>query len=91
MSICEKCIHRIVCDHESGIRSQCMFFDEKRPHGEWLDVNGDGSVWKCSNCGETIGNYYCGNCGADMRKKSPCDNCIDDSDCDRCDVPLERR
>ena len=36
--------------------------------GEWIDVNGDGSLWRCSVCGETQCCYdnYCGNCGAKM-------------------------
>ena len=40
-----------------------------RPQGEWTDVNGDGSLWKCSNCGEMScckGNY-CPDCGAKMK------------------------
>lgn len=38
--------------------------------GTWEDVNGDGSLWKCSICGETScckGNF-CTDCGADMRE-----------------------
>lgn len=45
--------------------------DILRPHGEWIDVNGDGSLWKCSNCNETSccrGNF-CSDCGASMVKK----------------------
>ena len=36
--------------------------------GEWIDVNGDGSLWKCSNCGETscCRGKYCSDCGARM-------------------------
>ena len=88
MSICDKCTHRIVCDHESAYRKQCMFFEETRQRGEWK--NG-----MCTNCGaECFEDYYmrdiktefCHRCGADMRKKSPCDHCIDDSDCDRRDL-----
>lgn len=36
--------------------------------GEWIDVNGDGSLWRCSRCEDTVccnGNY-CPSCGADM-------------------------
>lgn len=39
-------------------------------HGEWIDVNGDGSLLECGNCHEKScckGNY-CPDCGADMRE-----------------------
>ena len=38
--------------------------------GKWIDVNGDGSLWKCSNCGETscCRGKYCSDCRADMRE-----------------------
>ena len=75
---------------------------EERPHGEWVDEglyaeNACQHVYQCTHCKEHIVEYpsemgsYCKYCGSDNRKKSPCDYCIDDSDCDRCDVPLERR
>ena len=37
-------------------------------HGYWIDVNGDGSLWRCSVCGETqcCNSNYCGDCGAKM-------------------------
>ena len=38
--------------------------------GEWIDVNGDGSIMKCSKCGDEVcckGNNFCPNCGARMR------------------------
>ena len=40
-----------------------------RVHGEWVDVNGDGSLWRCSRCEDTAccnGNY-CPTCGAQMK------------------------
>ncbi len=39
-------------------------------HGHWIDVNGDGSLWRCSVCGETqcCNSNYCGDCGAKMSK-----------------------
>lgn len=46
--------------------------DTTEDFGEWLDVNGDGSIMKCSKCGEEVcckGNNFCPNCGADMRRK----------------------
>ena len=54
--------------------------------GKWTDVNGDGSLWRCSVCGETQCCYdnYCGNCGAKMGKDeweepeiNPCRGCND--------------
>lgn len=38
--------------------------------GEWIDVNGDGSIMKCSRCGEEVcctNNNFCSNCGAKMK------------------------
>ena len=37
-------------------------------HGHWIDVNGDGSLWRCSVCGELqcCESNYCGDCGARM-------------------------
>lgn len=37
-------------------------------HRHWIDINGDGSLWKCSVCGETqcCNSNYCGDCGAKM-------------------------
>lgn len=37
-------------------------------HGHWIDVNGDGSLWRCSVCGELqcCKSNYCGDCGAKM-------------------------
>ena len=42
-----------------------------RPTGEWIDVNGDGTAWKCDQCGEIAccNDNFCPNCGADMRLK----------------------
>ena len=39
------------------------------PQGEWIDVNGDGSLWRCDQCKDTAcckGNF-CPNCGARMK------------------------
>ena len=46
---------------------EALRFD--RPQGEWIDVNGDGSLWRCSRCEDTAccnGNY-CPTCGAQMK------------------------
>ena len=89
-----------------GVKFMLEKIDEaptlERPHGEWVDEglyaeNACQHVYQCTHCKEHIVEYpsemgsYCKYCGSDNRKKSPCDYCIDDSDCDRCDVPLERR
>ena len=40
-----------------------------RPQGEWIDVNGDGSLWRCDQCKDAAcckGNF-CPNCGARMK------------------------
>ena len=40
-----------------------------RLQGEWIDVNGDGSLWRCDQCKDTAcckGNY-CPNCGCRMK------------------------
>ena len=69
---CLKCIHCRLCDYQ-GIPSnppQCDFYEE-RQNGEWIDVNGDGSIMKCSVCGDKVcckNNNFCPNCGADMRE-----------------------
>ena len=41
---------------------------EEVRHGQWIDVNGDGSLWRCCICGETqcCKSNYCGECGAKM-------------------------
>ena len=42
--------------------------EHERLQGEWIDVNGDGSLWKCNNCGEKscCKGKYCPDCGALM-------------------------
>lgn len=41
---------------------------DDRRHGEWADVNADGSAWECSICHEVFccSDNYCPNCGAKM-------------------------
>lgn len=75
MSICDKCTHRIVCDHENQYRKECMFFEEYRPHGKWKDYTDDGYV-ECPFCGSATNCedggkedlHYCFSCGARLRK-----------------------
>lgn len=46
--------------------------DTTNDFAEWIDVNGDGSIMKCSKCGEEVcckDNNFCPSCGADMRKE----------------------
>ena len=43
-----------------------------RGNAEWIDVNGDGSIMKCSKCGEEVcckNNNFCPNCGSSIRKE----------------------
>jgi hypothetical protein len=45
-------------------------------HARWIDVNGDGSLWQCSLCGEQScckGNY-CMDCGAMMDEEDDHDD-----------------
>lgn len=41
----------------------------ERQKGEWIDINGDGTSFKCSICNSIMccNDNYCPNCGADMR------------------------
>ena len=71
---CEDCIHNEVCQYYAipPHKDRCNdkdTLDDLIPQGEWIDVNGDGSLWKCNNCGEKScckGNY-CPDCGAKMK------------------------
>lgn len=38
-------------------------------YGEWEDVNGDETAWRCDQCKEIscCNDNFCPNCGADMR------------------------
>ena len=54
-------------DEALDMAIEALRFD--RPQGEWIDVNGDGSLWRCSRCKDTAccnGNY-CPTCGAKMK------------------------
>ena len=77
MSICENCIHKMVCDHESEYREECGQFLSERPHSEWLpmitkDDYGEQVLgYKCKRCGWLKPHDkmpFCENCGANMRK-----------------------
>ena len=48
------------------------------------------NAWHCQYCGTTIDKMIT-SCGSDNRKKSPCDYCIDDSDCDNCDAIFQEK
>lgn len=46
--------------------------DTTTEFAEWIDVNGDGSIMKCSKCGEKVcckDNNFCSNCGRTMKKE----------------------
>ena len=73
MTCNKNCIHYPVCElkkYEFANIDECQYYEEPISQGEWIDVNGDGSLWKCSNCGETscCRGKYCSDCGADMRE-----------------------
>lgn len=72
-SLCD--CHNGFCAKYKGIGTEKDFFkaiealQSDRPQGEWIDVNGDGSLWRCSRCKDTAcckGNY-CSTCGAKMK------------------------
>lgn len=57
----------ITINEDGTITGQIIDYAPVR-HGHWIDVNGDGSLWRCSVCGETqcCDSNYCGDCGAKM-------------------------
>ena len=68
MSECEKCIHYCVCMVNSYCHVPCGYYEEKRPHGEWVEK---GHYTYCSECGKECATLYnfCPNCGSDNRKR----------------------
>lgn len=75
MKRCDDCIHDSVCTQTWRMADGCSYYEEPRPHGEWVETDvGDeiyGRYEKCTNCGEEIISThmsYCGNCGAEMGK-----------------------
>ena len=56
--------------YRDGYAEAWEVLDDAEPvkHGRWIDVNGDGSLWRCSLCEETqcCKSNYCGDCGAKM-------------------------
>lgn len=58
-------IYRFLCD---GIE-ECEDAEPQRKHGEWIDVNFDGTLHECSVCHERscCNGNFCPDCGADMR------------------------
>ena len=51
--------------------------DTTEDFAEWIDVNGDGSIMKCSKCGDKVcceNNNYCPNCGRRMKKEGGANN-----------------
>ena len=48
-------------------------FGTMNDFAEWIDVNGDGSIMKCSRCGEEVcckENNFCPNCGVPMNEEA---------------------
>lgn len=72
----KKCVHYPVCfayDDICGEFEECVYYEEKRPHGEWelTDNRWGVGTWRCTNCNSyyDIDTNYCPTCGADMRKE----------------------
>ena len=62
-------VHRIFVQNMSDIdRRIILDLPSAERRGQWIDVNGDGSVFKCSACCEIscCNNLFCGDCGARM-------------------------
>lgn len=36
---CDNCIHNLVCNREQHLKERCIFFEEPRPHGEWISCS----------------------------------------------------
>ena len=72
---CETCIHYCVCMVNSYCHVPCGYYEEKRPHAEWIPFSGNvlDVRMKCSICGSVemplLRHNFCPNCGADMRKE----------------------
>ena len=65
-----KSIDKIVVYADGYKQEYYMPLPSAEKVGEWIDVNGDGSLWACSLCGDghCFKNYYCPNCGARMER-----------------------
>ncbi len=71
---CEKCIHYGVCAVNSYFHAPCGYYEEERPHGEWIFENGK---YRCSICLEPCATFcmneprdnFCLYCGSDNRKE----------------------
>lgn len=71
---CEKCIHYGVCVVNSYCHAPCGYYEEQRPHGEWIQddelcFDPEHPWWYCSNCSERTGirTKYCPECGAENK------------------------
>lgn len=72
ISIAERMKFSNIVEHQPIITFPVAKLDTTDCFAEWIDVNGDGSIMKCSKCGEEVcckDNNFCSNCGADMRPK----------------------
>lgn len=72
MSDCKKCVHYELCldflcsKQEMERDTNCDYFEEKRPHGEWID-----DVCSCCGMESEYQTLYCGGCGALMKNGFP--------------------
>lgn len=56
-------------DYDAALRMGIEALKLQRVRGQWIDMNGDGKLFRCSNCDEIVccaQNNYCPNCGAKM-------------------------
>lgn len=47
---CKKCVHYPVCfafDDICGEFEECIYYEEKRPHGEWIPIRWSDEETKC--------------------------------------------
>ena len=71
ISFAERMKFSNVVEHQPIITIPTAELDTTNDFGEWIDVNGDGSIMKCSRCDEEVcckNNNFCSNCGAAMRE-----------------------
>ena len=76
MTICDKCIHKEVCEWSPNFDQVCTDYLEERPKGEWIsNYQGESFMNRgrhCSLCGKCVefSENFCPQCGADMRGKA---------------------
>jgi hypothetical protein len=84
MATCRECLHNAVCKYSENrsnggycTRKKCLNFKPKsdyvkRERGEWISLEPEIGLFKCSLCDHIIVHgecNFCPNCGSDMRKE----------------------